>query len=322
VAQFLACKLRLWLLLSGAGVVLGCSAGSAVQEPAAAPTPPEPDVAARAAAAANDARGGRLFDNWRAEKGLTESFVPDAPSTPEIDGKGGPHGNGTLDDGAGRPLANDGHDYRLKNLFGWDLRGTEGVYGAAHQNKPYVRARNLLADTRSATELQAWLADGDDQTPAFGQVLDARDLADLAAFLVKTREGALARPDQVYRLAANAPKSYSLLPGADAAKGRARFDQTCAECHGADGRKLPIDEVESVGSLARSSAYEVWFKIQNGQPGSPMDRQVSEPTGAESSRSVLDILAALCDRTAFPPLAGKESADVADGDARCGAYLK
>jgi mono/diheme cytochrome c family protein len=309
-----------FLLLLGAGASAMRCASSAVPQPATAPEPGASE--APAAAAPDDARGGRLFDNWRAEKQLGDTFTADAAKTPEPDGKGGPNGNGTLNDGAGRPLANSGHDYRLKNLFGWDLRGAEGVYGPAHQNKAYVLPRNLLTDTRSAAELQRWLAAGDEHLPAYGQVLDAKDLADLTAFLVKTRDGALARPENVYELKESVPKNYSLLPGADVTKGRERFSQSCAKCHGPDGRKLPIDEVESVGTLARSSAYEIWFKIQHGHPGSAMERQVSEPTGAANGQAVLDILAALCDRTTFPALAGKESADVADGDARCGAHLK
>ena len=313
-----------WLSLSSSAGALHC-ASSVVQEPPAAPAPRranEASVTVEAPVPADDARGGRLYDNWRAEKGVAESFAPDSSKTAEIDGKGGPNGNGTLNDGAGRLLANTGHDYRLKNLFGWDLRGAEGVYGPAHQNKGYVLPRNLLTDTRSAADIQKWLRTGDEQTPALGQVLDEKDLTDLTAFLVKTRDGALARPDHVYQLEANVPKNYSLLSGGDAAKGRERFSQTCATCHDADGRKIPIDDVESVGALARSSAYEVWFKIQHGHPGSPMGRQVSEPTGTENGRAVLDILAALCDRTSFPALSGEEPKDVGDGDARCGAYLK
>lgn len=38
--------------------------------------------------------GGRLFDNWYAE--IDADFVPDNPDTPELDGRGGPNGNGTL----------------------------------------------------------------------------------------------------------------------------------------------------------------------------------------------------------------------------------
>jgi hypothetical protein len=278
--------------------------------------------AAPAAAVPDDARGGRLFDNWRVERGLGDSFTPDASKTPEADGKGGPNGNGTLNDGNGKPLLNTGHDYRLKNLFGWDLRGAAGVYGPAYQNKAYVLGRNLLVDGRSPEEIRRWLAEGDEHTPAYGQVLDQTDLADLTAFVVKTRDGALARPDQVYRLEAKAPKNYALLAGADLAGGRERFAQTCSECHGKDGRELAIDETESVGTIARSSAYEIWFKIQHGHPGSTMKRQVSEASGAENGRAVLDILAALCDRSAFPALPGNAAGDVPHGDARCGAYLK
>jgi mono/diheme cytochrome c family protein len=112
------------------------------------------------------------------------------------------------------------------------------------------------------------------------------------------------------------------MPSADVARGRQRFADSCANCHGDDGRELPIDETESVGTMARANAYEIWFKIQNGQPGSDMKRQVAEPSGAENSRAILDILAALCDRTAFPPLSGQESKDVPAGDLRCGPHLR
>jgi hypothetical protein len=286
-----------------------------VEAPAAAHPAP-------VAASADDARGGRLYDNWRAEKGLGDAFAPDNAKTPEPDGKGGPNGNGTLNDGAGRAVLNTGHDYRLKNLFGWDLRGAEGVYGAAYQKKAYVLAKNLLAETRSPAEIQRWLSHGDEHTPAYGQVLDATDLADLTAFLVKSRDGALARPEQVYRLDTDAPKNYALNPGADVARGRQRYAATCSLCHGDDGRTLPIDETESVGTMARTSGYEIWFKIQNGHPASTMERQVDEASGADNSRAVLEILAALCDRTVFPPLPGQEAKDVPSGDLRCGEYLK
>jgi hypothetical protein len=47
------------------------------------------------------------------------------------------------------------------------------------------------------------------------------------------------------------------------------------------------------------------------------------PTGrsrGEQAAIVLNVLAALCDRTAYPALEG--ATDVEDGDRRCGAYLK
>ena len=95
------------------------------------------------------ARGGRLFDNWISEKKLGDVFRPDSAKTPELDGMGGPNRNGTLSDGFGRPLPNTGHDYRLKNLFGWDLRGSQGIYGPNHQKKSFVLAESLLDGPRT-----------------------------------------------------------------------------------------------------------------------------------------------------------------------------
>ncbi len=86
--------------------------------------------------------------------------------------------------------------------------------------------------------------------------------------------------------------------------------------------KFAIDDTESIGTLSRSSGYEIWLKIANGHPGSPMKSQLlaSDGDGPERGKVVLDILAALCDRQAFPKLAN--GSDVSDGDARCGSYLR
>jgi mono/diheme cytochrome c family protein len=287
----------------GAGAVAGASPGGAAERSG-------PD----------DARGGRLYDNWRVEKGVSESFVPDASSTPALDGKGGPNSNGTINDGNGRPLPNTGHDYRLKNLFGWDLRGSDGIYGAAFQHKPFVLGRNLLTDTRSTDELRSWLARGDESMPAFGQVLDDADLDDVVAYLEKTRARQLAGPASIFSLDAQAPKNYVLARGGNVERGRERYAISCADCHGTDGRNLPIDETESLGTLSRSSAYEVWFKMLNGQPGTDMRRQILDPGAAAQEQAILDVLAALCDRGRFPAMDGQK--DVPDADPRCADYLK
>jgi cytochrome c553 len=277
--------------------------------PAPAPPPLEPaPVIAEGGAPLppDDARGARLYDNWRSEKKLEKTS--------------GANPDGTLNDGAGKVLPNTGHDYRLKNLFGWDLRGKNGIYGPDYQNKSYVLAHDLLADTRPAEEIRAWLERGSAEVPAFGQVLDARDLDELVAFVDRTRKGELARPEQIFRLEKSAPKGFVLNEGGDAARGAKLYADTCARCHGKDGTKFPIDDTESVGTLSRSSGYEIWFKIAHGHPGSTMKRQVSGATGAEQAAKILDLLAALCDRQAFPALPGAK--DVPDGDPRCGVYLR
>jgi hypothetical protein len=52
-----------------------------------------------------------------------------------------------------------------------------------------------------------------------------------------------------------------------------------------------------------------------------MTRQVKSTDGPGMAKEILDILAALCDRKAFPPGKAK-AADVPNGDARCGPYLR
>ncbi len=280
--------------------------------PEAAPAPRPPDAA----------RGGRLYDSWRTERKLSSTISFDAASTPELDGKGGPNGNGTLNDGSGRPLPNTGHDYRLRSFFGWDLRGKQGLSGPDYQGESHVLERNLLADERSAEELRAWLASGDEQLPAYGEVLNAQDLDDLTAFLVQSREGKLARPEQVFQLDTKAPGNYRLRDGADPERGAELFTFVCSDCHGNDGRKLPFDAGHTLGTFARARGYEAWFKIQNGLAGSPMKGQIVAQSGADAAQTVLDLLAALCDRKQFPGRDFVGVQDVPDGDPRCGKYLK
>jgi mono/diheme cytochrome c family protein len=111
-----------------------------------------------------------------------------------------------------------------------------------------------------------------------------------------------------------------LAAGGDPSRGRDRYAVSCADCHGDDGRYMTIDDTQSLGTLSRSSAYEVWFKMLNGQPGTDMRRQIVDRAGADQERAILDVLAALCDRAAFPAMAG--SKDVPDADPRCAGYLR
>jgi cytochrome c553 len=292
----------------------------------ASTTPVASDVAAPTPAGPvpEDELGGRLFDHLVRGGSSVQGFEPDASKTKgTADGRGGPKGDGTLLLGTGAPLLNDaGHDYRLKNLFGWDLRGKEGIYGPKYMNKSFVVSKNLLAGKESKAELAALLEKGDAEIPAFGPVLDAASRDAIAAFVIGVRDGALPHPDSIFELREKTPGNYALRVGGDVARGKTIFAERCAKCHGSDGTGMYFDDGEySLGSHARQKAYEDWAKIVSGQPDSAMTRQVKGATGKAMAQEVLDVLAALCDRTAFPR--GKASKDdVADGDARCGAYLK
>lgn len=298
-------------------LLTSCDGPPSATPPSASPEVARPDVSAPAtdatpSTAADSARGGRYFDRWWR---YDPSFSPDDSNSPEPDGKGGPHGDGTLTL-AGAPATNSGHDFRLKNYFGWDLRGQAGVYGPDYQNKAYAVDVDLLADDRSFEELHAWLAAGDESIPAFGDVLSEEALADIATFIIDTRERRLPHPEQIFTLSKDAPNNYVLNEGANLEAGHAAVEKMCSGgfCHGVGGNAIAIDGTYSLGSYSRAKGYEAWFKIVNGQPGTGMGRQTDD------AQEVLDILAALCDRTVYPP--EEPDVDVPDGDPRCGAYLR
>lgn len=265
-----------------------------------------------------DIVGGRLFDKWFAEGPLTGTFAPDAAATPGVpDGMGGPNMNGTLNSALGTPILNDaGHDYRLKNFFGWDLRGSEGVYGPMYQNKAYVVGVNLLTTPLDVSML---LTAGSTDVPAYGPVLGADNIAKIVDLVNKMRAGTVPKAADIWDLSTTAPNKYTLRAGANPAHGKELIGGTCADltCHGVDGTKVLFDDGEySLGTLSRAAGYEVWIKILSGQPGSlpAMTRQAS------TAQDILDILAALCDRTAFPQGTATVP-DVQPGDPRCGPYL-
>jgi hypothetical protein len=270
-------------------------------------------------------RGGRIYDRFYGENaGL--GFTPDAADTTAADGVGGPAGNGTLPDGQGRVLANQGgHGYRMKNFFGWDLRGADGIYGREYHDEPYVVPINLIDDPLSRLQLATLFTDGTAVTPAWGELLPARDLADLVSFVMAVRSRALPQPSDIWQLDADAPEGYVLRPGANVAAGDAAIAAQCGNsaCHGADGTARLFDDGEySLGSFARQNAYEAWFKIVAGSVGSPMMTQLSsELTAPARAQFVLDVLAALCDQSAYPLGAASEE-DVPGDDPRCGSYMR
>ena len=266
---------------------------------------------------ASTAGGGRLYDKWHANADFRATSRATTP-----DGSGGPRGNGTLLDGDGKVLLNTaGHSYRFKSFWGWDLKGAAGIYGPQYQNKATVRPENLLTDPRTPTQLAAWLRTGAPGVPAWGSVMSKDEIALLVTFIDAMRTGLLPRADDIWTLSTDAPKHYTLNAGGDPARGAALVRQRCAGCHGPRGQKIKIDQHYSLGAFARANGYEAWFKILAGQPGTDMGGQVPHGLDRKASAAfILDVLAGLCDRTKFPSLKGGK--DVADGDLRCGAYLK
>lgn len=263
--------------------------------------------------------GGRLYDNFYRE--LKLDFIPDNPKTPEIDGHGGPFGNGTLPGADGKPLINTGHDYRLKNLLGWDLHGAAGISGQEYKATACVLLPDLLKNTDSRETWRARLTKGEDAIPAYASVLSEAQIEALLDFMLGVRDGTLPQPDALFTLDAKVPGFYRLAQGGDAARGHALFTQTCKGCHGADGTSIPLEGgQQSLGSFLRAEASEAWLKILVGAAGTRMGPQLTPSASrGELNQALLDLFAACCDRKRYPK---GNADDVPDADARCGAYLK
>jgi mono/diheme cytochrome c family protein len=282
------------------------AAASASATPSPAPLPP------------GTINGGQDFDRWK-----LAAFAPDNPKTKgKADGKGGPNQDGTLLTQDGKPFLNDGgHDYRLKNLFGWDLRGKAGIYGPEMMNKPFVLDVNLLEKKGTEAEIAAWLKSGSKDVPAFGSVLSDSQLANIAAFIVGVRDRTLVHPDDIFELKKGSPGNYVLRSGGNPDTGKALYQERCASCHGTDGTTFLFDDKEfSLGTHARQKAYEDWAKILSGAPSTYMGRRI-KGDNKQLTQEMLDLFAALCDRKAFPKGEAKGK-DVPDKDPRCAAYLR
>jgi mono/diheme cytochrome c family protein len=302
-------------------ILLACTACAPSTEP---PTAAPQADAGMLAEHERMAFGGRLFDMWYDD--IDTGFVPDDAETPAIDGSGGPNGNGTLNGADGRPLANNGHDYRLKNLLGWDMRGVAGIYGDAYQAKEFIVATGPLSPEHAYATREFWierLTNGGGGLPAYRDVLDADQIAALVDYMLEIRDGQLPHPDTLYSLSTASPNGFVLASGGEVARGRAFYDAQCADCHGADGTKIMFDNGEqTLGQHARYYGYAVAMITVAGEPGSDMGPQL--PPGlsaAEQSGLLLDLMAALCDRERYPAT-GATDPEVPDNDVRCGAYLR
>jgi mono/diheme cytochrome c family protein len=285
-------------------------------------------VAAHADSAATErdylAFGGRLFDMWY--EAIDTNFVPDDPETAAIDGLGGPNANGTLNDSDGQPLANNGHDYRLKNLLGWDMRGDAGIYGSAYQGKEFVLPDGPLSPRYASDRRDDWierLNNGYGGLPAYGEVLDDNQIGALVDYMLAVRDRQLPHPDDLYALSSESAKGFVLAAGGNAARGRDFYQQQCETCHGSDATEIIFDNGEqSLGQHARYYGYAVAMITLAGEPGSDMGPQLEKGlSAAEQTTLLLDLLAALCDRDRYPRGAGTDP-DVPDGDLRCREYLR
>jgi len=149
--------------------------------------------------------------------------------------------------------------WRCKECHGWDYQGAEGAYGSGSHltGFPGVGSAASLA----VEELTAWLTGGQNPDHDFSPYLNEAQVAAVVAFL----------REETFDSAAYINPDGSV--NGDAARGKVKFEKTCAACHGIDGMEMNFgspEEPEFVGTVAFDNPWEFLHKDAFGHPGAPM----------------------------------------------------
>lgn len=216
------------------------------------------------------AKGAKLYDKW----------------WPEVSGAVEPKDNQPLWALQTTNTRTGADTWRCKECHGWDYKGKDGAYGSGSHKTGFVGVYQA-ATTKSTKELADILKGAKDPKHNFASVLGEENVTNLANFL---KAGVI---DMSMYIDYSAKKPQ----GADAAKGKGRYDATCAPCHGSDGKKLNFgteQAPEYIGTLAKDDPQEFLHKIRAGQPGTPM------PSAIETGWSIQDVIDVLAYSQTLP----------------------
>jgi cytochrome c553 len=177
-------------------------------------------------------RGGRLYDNWYREvrKPPPKGVHPAWPMGAKV-----------------RPVE-PRYTWRCKECHGWDYMGKDGAFG---QGEHFTGIRGIRALVGAAPERV--IAILKDRTHQFEDLMDERDLRDLANFVSR---GQVDMHEYIDRATGKAK--------GDAGKRADHYLTVCASCHGADGRQ--IRTMPPLGRVAREDPWAALHKMLNGHP--------------------------------------------------------
>lgn len=185
------------------------------------------------------ANGGRLYDNW---------WVVLGRDPPEATHPAYPSGGN----------ASGAQTWRCVECHGWDYRGRDGAY-AKGPHRTGIRGINRMAGA-SPKKIMAIVRN---RMHRFTKKMIPDDaLKKLAAFISRGQHGTERYFDKATRKGLG-----------NAGRGRAIFQNACANCHEFDGRAQISGEettLATIGAVAARNPWQALHKIRNGQPGGDM----------------------------------------------------
>lgn len=169
--------------------------------------------------------------------------------------------------------------WRCAECHGWDYRGAEGAYASGSHYTGFPNVMRLAADA-SVEEIVSHLNGTKDPAHDFSPYLSDTSLKQLAIFL---KYGTL--DDDAYI----DPISLQVID-ADRANGQQLYDETCASCHGTDGKTIVfrtegVDEY--LGSVANRDPWRFLHRTRFGTAGTTMPMGYTLNWTAEDGRDIL-----------------------------------
>lgn len=212
------------------------------------------------------ARGGRLYDNWMSELGLSA-----------------PAGNQSLWATQTSNTRVGPDTYRCKECHGWDYKGVGGAYGSGSHRTGFTGVIRA-SDTLTQSELVEVLKGRFNSFHDFSTVMTDSQIQALAAFLdLGVRDYS--------KLVVFQTKKPNGTP--DLANGELRYSRTCASCHGDDGRDINFGssaDPEYVSDLATDNPWEFLHKILYGQPGPEAEDMPFVSSRGWTDQDLIDML--------------------------------
>ena len=181
-------------------------------------------------------QGGLMYDDWGKTlgKALPKQIHPSYLST------GG--------------KAQGADTWRCRECHGWDYRGKEPDYSSGNHFSGFRGIHEVLGGNEISI-----LSHLKSTGHRFGEHLSGQDLDALVLFITK---GQMDMEPFIDRKSKKAK--------GDPAAGASLYRDTCAPCHGDDGKKLRLGDEKNIVTLGASAQENPWralHKIRFGEPG-------------------------------------------------------
>lgn len=188
--------------------------------------------------------GAMLYDQWYVVLGV------DAPP-----------GNMPLWDRQTNNTRSGPDTWRCVSCHGWDYQGRDGAYryGSNYTGFPGV----FSAREKQPDEIMAALKGANNPDHDFSAYLDDAAITDLTNFITQ----ALIDDNEFID-----PQTLQ-IKGGDQAHGEELYTQSCAKCHGTDGKTIAFrfeGRDASLGTLATLDPWRFLHKTRYGKPGTEM----------------------------------------------------